>query len=316
VLGLAIRPAEVPLQLLVLLAAATLHVALVIGIGQHLCRLPDEERSGLTPSRSVPIRFSLCRRPTRMRPGLQGSSLSAFLQEISALPTGIFTIMLMFVVVYWVVFLFGFLDLDALGGAHGGGAADGALDGATEGAADAVGHGHDLGDGHDGHGHDADGHGEGLLATLGLRTVPVTVAWSLVSLLAWTASILMMRGFGSGWSPWAAGPVIGVAALVCGLVGAGVCTRPMRRLFERDRAPTNLQLVGQVCRITTTRVDAEFGQGAIKDKGAEILIQVRSRDPNLLVQKDEALIIDYDTERRVFYVEAMARLLPPTDPRA
>ena len=51
-----------------------------------------------------------------------------FLTELSQLPTGIFTVLMGLVVLYWLLFLVGSLDLDFLGGAD-------ALDGAAEGAA-------------------------------------------------------------------------------------------------------------------------------------------------------------------------------------
>lgn len=97
--------------------------------------------------------------------------------ELMAMPTGIFTVLLGLVILYWVLFLIGGLDLDVLGGADGAaegaleGAAEGALEGAAggavEGAADGALDGVDRVDG-------AVEGATGLLQTLKLRSVPAT----------------------------------------------------------------------------------------------------------------------------------------------
>src|SRR5687768_9584421 len=82
-------------------------------------------------------------------------------------PVVVFTIGLGIVLVYWVFVLLGALDIDLLGGGD-----------------------HDVG--HDGHHIDADG----VFAKLGLGVVPITITVSLIMLVGWTGSLILMHHFG------------------------------------------------------------------------------------------------------------------------
>jgi len=117
--------------------------------------------------------------------------MQEFLDTAFSLPTVLFTGTLGVVLLYWVTVMVGALDLDVL---DPGGAADG-VDGAMELDADV-----DL---------DADGAVGGLagvLTALRLRHAPVTVTFSVLTLLGWLGSFFGSRYLaplipGGAWLP-------------------------------------------------------------------------------------------------------------------
>ncbi len=235
--------------------------------------------------------------------------MTEFLTAILAFPTVIFTILLGVVVVYWLFVLLGALDINLLGDAdldadptmhH--------LDGHGHTDIDVGGHGHadaDM-DGHD-HG-DADaehpGGVAGLIQTLGLGGVPVTLMLSVLILAAWSFCLGALELLGSaGWITVAA-PLV---ALALAVPVTGVVIRPLRRFFLSLAAPQHRDLLGKICTITTLRVDERYGQAEVEDGGAGLIVQVRSTDPGRLHRGDRALIFDYKDE--VFYVEPVNQAL-------
>ena len=228
--------------------------------------------------------------------------MTEFLNAILAFPTVLFTIPLGVVVVYWLFVILGALDINLLGDADldGHGHASGHLD--AQGHAD--GHGHD---GH--HDGDADGHEgglAGLIQTLGLGGVPVTLMLSLLILTAWVFCLSGTEWLGRDAPDWQRN----LAALLS-LAGAvpvtGFLIRPLRRLFRTISAPQHRDLLGKLCTITTLRVDERYGQAEVEDGGAGLIVQVRSTDPGRLSRGDRAVIFDYKNE--VFHVAPMDETL-------
>jgi len=240
--------------------------------------------------------------------------LSEFLNAILAFPTVLYTILLGVVVCYWLFVLLGALDINLLGHADVDG--HGHVDlGAHGHDVHVGGHGHDVPGhaGHAGHGHDGgDGDADaespgglgGLIQSLGLGGVPVTLMLSVLILAAWGFCIGAMRLFGA--AAWAA-VAAPVASLALAIPVTGVLIRPLRRLFSTVAAPRHRDFLGKICTITTLRVDARYGQAEVADGGAGLVVQVRSTDPDRLRRGDRALIFDY--KDGVFYVEPVNQAL-------
>ncbi len=260
--------------------------------------------------------------------------MTEFLAAILAFPTVIYTILLGVVIAYWLFVLLGALDINLLGDADldghgtdlavgGHGHADGLGAHGAHGHADVhmAGHGHDLhvdghghvhGDGHADHHGDADGDaGEtgglaGLIQSLGLGGVPVTLMLSLLILAAWGFCIAAMQLLSAGAAGWLA-VAVPIMSLGLAVPVTAVLIRPLRRFFTTIEAPRNRDFLGKVCTITTLRVDERYGQAEIADGGAGLVVQVRSTDPGCLSRGDRALIFDYKDE--VFYVAPMDEAL-------
>ncbi len=241
--------------------------------------------------------------------------MTELLNAAFTLPTAIWTVLLIPVALYWLTFLFGVLDLDildglfesfeavegidgALEGAVEGtveGALEGAVDGAVEGAAEGAAEG--VADA---------GEGRGCLAVLGLTGVPVAISGTILVVFAWLLSYGGMELVAAVPDLAAAGALaatgVGVAAAGLALGGTSVAIRPLRKLFRLAPVTRRLDLVGRACRVKTLRIDGRFGQAAVEDNGAAILIQARCRKANELSRGDRALIYEYDARAEVFWV--------------
>lgn len=197
--------------------------------------------------------------------------MSELLSAMLAFPTVIFTVLLGVVVTYWIFVILGALDIDLL---------DFDVDTDAE---------VDMDGGGDG---DYDSGLAGVWNALGLGGVPVTLSLSLLVLAAWVFSLLVMDFLGEGTAWWLAGSLallcLGVAVPVTALL-----IRPLRRFFVTHPAVDHRSLVGQICTISTLRVDERYGQAEIEDGGAGLLIQVRASVSHELRRGERALIFDY-----------------------
>lgn len=254
--------------------------------------------------------------------------MAEFLDIIFSLPTAIFTWPLMLVTLYWGVALAGFFDLHWFDGADaalngGAGALDGAVDGAADGIAEAISGGMAKVEGGlakieggmakleaalpDGSLESAPAGAEsmpGRWHSLGMGGVPRTYTGSLMIFFGWVFSVLASyhvpgyeelatRGL------WVA-LLLALASLLLATAATAVAIQPLRRAMKAGFGPVRRDLLGQMCTVTTQRVDANFGQAELDDGSS--LIQVRSREETELTRGSRAVIFDYDAQREIFWV--------------
>ena len=253
--------------------------------------------------------------------------MDPFLQTITSFPTVPLTVVLGVVVGYW---LFALVtgaafhsggDLDAVTGgikAAGEGASDAVL-GAIKGSAEAIAGGHDAageGLGEVGHGdgpadaqadHDG-GESGGLFSFLGLGKVPVTITGSLVVLLAWTASTLTALSVHPVALAFQLAVLLG--ALMVGLMGTAVLLRPLGKALDASKPARRRDSLGQICTITSGRVDATVGTASVADGAAGLNVHVVCPKANTLKKGDRALLVDFDATKDVYEIEPVAWLLP------
>ena len=206
--------------------------------------------------------------------------MTEFLDAILAFPTVLFTILLGVVTAYWLFVMLGALDVDLLGDVDGGEVIDADGDGSPDGFA-------------------------GVIHSLGLAGVPLTLVLSLLVLAAWVLCLISMQILDSRSAAIGAGAALVSFGLAIPLTALAV--RPMRRFFVSHPALENRSLVGKMCRVTTLSVNERYGQAEIEDGGAGLLIQVRYNGPGRLARGDQALIFDYKDE--VFQVAPVGEAL-------
>lgn len=229
-------------------------------------------------------------------------------------PTVVFTIVLGIVLVYWLFVLLGALDIDLFGGdvdVDVSGAAKGVgdmLTGGAKGGAEAF---HADAGGDVDAGGDADADGGGIWHGLGLGDVPVTISVSLIVMISWCASLLVMH-YIAGTAGWQRAVVL-VIAIILALPIAALLVRPLAPVFAVKEAKSNNDYVGHGCTITTGSVDDRFGQATVEDGGTVLVIQVRCEQPGKLARGDKALIIEFDQARQAYIVEPSADMLPVSD---
>lgn len=248
--------------------------------------------------------------------------MSEFLAISFGLPTVLFTVPLLLAVAYWSVALVLGVDLDGADGALDGGldgALDGGLDGldgAVDGGLDAVDGGLDAADGVV-DGADADAADTGgigglswLAHALRLGRVPVTISGSVFLLIGWLTSFVL------SWAllhPWAGllsvvvGVVVSLALTVpLALAGTYLSTAPLEPLFRTVHGRRRDSALGEICEVTTGRVDAGFGQATVQLGGDDLVFQVRCDHPNGLAKGAPALIVSFDPRRDAYVVEPLS----------
>jgi hypothetical protein len=240
-------------------------------------------------------------------------------------PSVVFTVLLGVVLVYWTFVMVGVIHI----GEGSEGALEGKLEGATKGLLEGAVHGleahGDLGDfgdaadlGDAGDAGDALGHTEApgglaaLVSALHLRSVPATVIISLVVTFSWLVSVVVMQ-LVTRAAPALAGyglsAVVVLVAPVLALPLTSIAARPLAKVFVVRRAPAKSDLIGQTCVVRTGTVNDKFGEATLADGGAGLVLQVRVDVNKQLSRGEQALIIDYDSERETFLVEPMSDLL-------
>lgn len=231
--------------------------------------------------------------------------MAEFVQIVTSFPTVLFTLGMGLVSLYWLFTIVGALDIEALDGLTGDLDLDADLDLDVDVDADI-----DVDA-------DADADVAGGAAgawvwfanSIRLGRVPVAVTISLVALWGWvTAFLLTWVSLRVGGIPVAVtmvGSTIG--ALAGGMALTNVTTRPLESWFVTHDARSNHTLVGELCRVTTGRVDGQFGQAELTVDTDHLTISIRCDVPGAtLARGDEALIVQFDTRREAFVVEPLA----------
>lgn len=209
--------------------------------------------------------------------------MQEFLNIITSFPTIVLTMLMALVLLFWISAILGAIDIDFFDFD-----VDADIDVDIDVDADA----------------DVDGEGTasgivGLLASLGLSGVPLSVSMSLWVLFAWVACFfgvsLILQHIAWAWYfyyPLAAGLLLGSIVLTVPIAALGV--RPLRGLFISHQAQSSHSLVGEFCRIDSLEVTENFGYARIDRQGEDFRINVWSQVPNELIKGTQALVIGYD----------------------
>lgn len=226
--------------------------------------------------------------------------MGEFLHIVSTFPTVLFTFGLGIATVYWLFTMIGALDLDVLDGIAG----DLDLDFDADVDVDA-----DL---------DADGAGSAATGawfwfadSMRLGRVPVAITLSFLLLWGWVTSFMVVWLANQIGAP---STVASIAALFVSAVGAVAITnlssRPLEPMFRTVGARSQDSLIGEICEVTTGRVDSRFGQAELTVDADHLTIPVRCDTSEALARGGRALIVQFDPSREAFVVE------PLVDPAA
>ncbi|THU03680.1 ubiquinone biosynthesis protein UbiH [Lampropedia puyangensis] len=178
-----------------------------------------------------------------------------FLNIIVSFPTVVFTILLAFSLLYWMVVLLGLIDTEVLDSLFFD--ADGVDAGALA----------------------------GLLTRLGLNGVPVTVIISLIVLFAWLSSyfatLLLWPLLSNQVAHLLLGAGIFIAALLAAVVLTAIALRPVRALLKKIPQETPKVVLGRIGVVRSATVSATQGYALVEDGGAGLVLQIRTVDETL-----------------------------------
>lgn len=206
-------------------------------------------------------------------------------------PAALFTFLLVVVIGYWLLVLFGAVELDTGSALESLGADGDAGAGAGAGLA-------------------------GILAGLGLGGMPVSVALSLLVAAGWFASLAGGVLLGSldvdTWALVGLSIVVLAAAAVIAWLIAWLLMLPLRYFFPLGPQSSRHDFVGSVCVIRTRTVTVDFGQAEVTAAdGSSAVIQVRKAGDDPLRAGGRAVIYDYDAKGEFFWVAPVDGALGP-----
>ncbi|GLX77228.1 hypothetical protein tinsulaeT_05680 [Thalassotalea insulae] len=197
----------------------------------------------------------------------------------SQFPTVIYSVLLGIVIVYWIVGLLGFIDLDFSGDIELD--IDSDVDVSVGGLT-------------------------GLLLTFGLTGVPFTLVISIIILICWLISFYLqfylLTWLPDGWLYYFIGTVSDFLIFVLSLPITAIAIRPLKGMFNSVETVTSRHLVGKEAIIATGSVNEIFGQARLFNEGAEILVDVRCDPQHVLKLGDKVLVVEYLEENHAYIV--------------
>jgi len=205
-----------------------------------------------------------------------------FITKISLYPTIVFTGLVMFVTLYWMVSLLGMADMDSVDFGESG--SDAAVS--------------DL---------SSTGFFTGLILKFGLYGVPLVIILSLVSLIGWLLSYLytsfLHQNFDSGVLYYVFGTGALMFVLVVSMWLTGMIISPIRKNIARIPKRKSANNVGKIAIVRTLSVTDKHGEAELNDGGAGLILKVRSDNRTSLLKKgDRVMLVAYLEETNTYQV--------------
>lgn len=202
--------------------------------------------------------------------------MSQFLQTALTFPTLVYSVILAVCVAYWLLAATGLIDIEGADGLLGidGDSAD------TTGAA-------------------------AMLSRIGLAGVPVILVLTVLSFVGWIGTyylhLLVINPLPPGFRI-ATGIFVVALVLVPGLLVTSTLLRPVSRLLLKLRPPVQMSILGRTAIVRTPSIDAGYGQAAVDDDGAGLILQVRYHEPDRFKRGDRVVLIEYLDEQHAYRV--------------
>lgn len=198
-------------------------------------------------------------------------SFLVFITKISLYPTVIFTGLVMFVTLYWVVSLLGMTDMDTV-----------ELGEASSEVSNLT----------------STGFFTGLMLKFGLYGVPLIIILSLISLIGWVLSYLytsfLHQYFDSGLLYYVFGTGALIFVLVISMWLTGILISPIRKNIANIPQRNAASNLGKIAIVRTLSVTDKHGEAELHDGGAGLILKIRSdADASLLKQGDEVVLVEY-----------------------
>lgn len=217
---------------------------------------------------------------------IMNTAFETFINNISAYPTVFFTALVLFVTLYWLIALLGFVDMDVVD----------------------VGDISDIGDIGDA-GNTSAGLLSGILLKFGLYGVPLVVILTGIALIGWVLSYFygsfLQAQFGHGVLHYVFGTGALVLVLVVSMWLTGLMLSPIRRHIANIPKRHAQSFLGQTAVVRTLTVNDRHGEAILEDGGAGLIFKVRQLmgDDSVIVQGDNVRLVAYDQQQNVYQIQ-------------
>lgn len=200
--------------------------------------------------------------------GVQGM-IELFQESIRAVNIP-YTLFFGFALLYWIVYLTGIIGADWADLGSG-------ADGAGEGLGDGIG--------------ESGGVLNGVMNFVYAADVPMTIILSVLSFIMWATAVLFNYYTGNTSVPLSL--ALSLPFFAGGVVATRFVLRPFVPILKSafDESSDEVEVIGQVCVITSLEASEKHGQAELPQEGAPLLLTVHTRDGVVLHKGDEAVVV-------------------------
>ena len=154
---------------------------------------------------------------------------------------------------------------------------------------------------------DADAGAPGSIGIVVLRffhvgRVPIMILLSFLVLSLWTISLLANDFLGN--RGFVISAFLLIPNIVVSLFVTKFCTLPIRAIFDQleDTGGGTIEARGQLCVIKSLRVDGKGGQAEVKTGAAPLLLNVRTRNGEVIQRGEEAVVVEPDQDKKTYFI--------------
>jgi hypothetical protein len=213
------------------------------------------------------------------------NKMDPFYEIIVSFPTVIFTALVIFSILYWLLAVLGVVDFDAV-----------SIDPPNIGG-DAIGHGDSL---------STLNVMAGLMIKLGLNGVPIAIVISSIALLGWLFSFIIVF-FVFPYVPTSILKFVVGIGVLCGVTYvASMITawliKPLRTVFLASNQEVQKNILGKCAVVRTGAVDKKFGEALLEDGGAGLIVKVRSYKDEVFNRGDRVVLVEYVASENIYRV--------------
>lgn len=189
------------------------------------------------------------------------------------------TALLIFVLIYWIIVLLGFVDIDSFD-------IDVELDLdsdlPTGGSLGWLNH---------------------VLYFFNLGQVPLMLFTSFLAMSMWLLAIVSteLLVFGSIFLSY----VLLIPNFIASLFIAKVFTQPFVKLFSvlENHVDDNTEVIGKICTVILNTTSEKMGQARVEGNGSVVLLNIKTREGTTLNKGETGLVIDYISEKSYYIIE-------------
>ena len=216
---------------------------------------------------------------------LLSEKMDPFYQNIASFPTAFFTFFLVICLLYWLVAVLGFVDLDVLDFDIPDVDGELGVNQTDLSTPDML---------------------AGLMLKLGLYGVPVTIIVSFIALFGWFICYFIVHFFfglvPDGLLRYLAGLPVLLGTLYVAVMLTALVIKPIRPLFRKTSQNIVKEVLGQTAIVRTSKVNNSFGEVFLADGGAGLIFKARSTGDEVFNKGDRVVLLEYMEVENVYRV--------------
>lgn len=189
------------------------------------------------------------------------------------------TALLIFVLIYWLIVLLGFIDIDSFDVDLD---LDIDADFSVGGSVGSLNH---------------------ILYFFNLGQVPLMLFLSFLTMSMWLLAIISteLLVFGSVFLSF----ILLIPNFILSLFVAKIFTQPFVKLFTvlDNHVDDNTEVIGKICTVILNTTDEKMGQAKVEGNGSVVLLNIKTRKGTNLNKGETGLVIDYVKDKSYYIIE-------------